>query len=71
MPWTGPEFAAKHNHKLKGVAANKAARIATAMVERGVPEGEAIATANKRARPHKAGKSAKQRSGKTRSWTGG
>ncbi len=50
MPWTGPEFAAKHNHKLRGRAANEAARIATAMVNRGVQEGEAIATANKRVR---------------------
>jgi uncharacterized protein YdaT len=49
VPWTARSFAARHNHKLKGEAAAKAARIATAMVERGVPEGEAIATANKRA----------------------
>lgn len=50
MPWTGKSFAAKHNHKLKGAAATKAAKVATAMVERGVPEGEAIATANARAK---------------------
>jgi len=51
MPWpTGKSFAQKHNHSLKGAAANKAARIATAMVNRGVPEGEAIATANARAK---------------------
>lgn len=49
MPWTGKEFSAKHNHKLSGPQANKAARQATAMVRSGVPEGEAIATANKRA----------------------
>lgn len=49
MPWTAKSFAKKHNHKLKGKAATKAAKIATAMVERGVPEGEAIATANARA----------------------
>ena len=49
MPWTGPEFARKHNKKLKGRAADKAAAQATAMVRAGVPEGEAIATANKRA----------------------
>ncbi len=48
MPWTAQSFAAKHNHKLKGKAAAKAASIATAMVKRGVPEGEAIATANSR-----------------------
>lgn len=49
MPWTGKQFAAKHNKSLSGSAANKAARQATAMVRAGVPEGEAIATANKHA----------------------
>lgn len=49
MPWTGKSFAQKHNHKLKGKAAEKAATQATAMVNAGVPEGEAIATANKHA----------------------
>jgi hypothetical protein len=48
MPWaTGDEFADRHNHKLMGPAATKAAHMATAMVSSGVPEGEAIATANK------------------------
>lgn len=47
MPWTGASFAEKHNHKLKGAAADKAAAQATAMVKAGVPEGIAIATANK------------------------
>jgi len=51
MPWTGPQFAKKHNHKLSGASANKAAKQATAMVNAGVPEGEAIATANKNAKP--------------------
>jgi uncharacterized protein YdaT len=68
VPWTGKSFASKHNHSLKGKAATKAAKIATAMVNRGVPEGEAIATANKRA--NTAGKSARHRSGKTKSWNG-
>ncbi len=49
MPWSAASFKAKHNHKLKGAAASKAAAMATAMVKAGVPEGEAIATANKRA----------------------
>lgn len=49
MPWTGPEFAAKHNKKLKGEAAARAAAQATAMIQHGVPEGIAIATANKHA----------------------
>ena len=47
MPWDAKGFTAKHNHKLKGAAASKAAAQATAMVRAGVPEGEAIATANK------------------------
>lgn len=49
MPWTGQSFASKHNHKLKGAAAAKAAHQADAMLRAGVPEGEAIATANKHA----------------------
>lgn len=47
MPWTGTSFAEKHNHKLTGDAADTAARMASAMVREGVPEGTAIATANK------------------------
>jgi uncharacterized protein YdaT len=51
MPWpSGKEFAAKHNKKLHGAAAQKAADQATAMLRAGVPEGEAIATANKTAK---------------------
>jgi len=49
MPWTPAEFKAKHNKKLSTSAAAKAAAQATAMINAGVPEGEAIATANKRA----------------------
>lgn len=47
MPWGPEDFANKHNKKLKGDAAKTAAAQATAMVKAGVPEGEAIATANK------------------------
>lgn len=47
MPWTGPQFAAKHNKALRGARAKKAAAQATAMVRAGVPDGVAIATANK------------------------
>ena len=47
MPWDGAGFASKHNKKLKGRAADKAAAQATAMVKAGVDEGVAIATANK------------------------
>ena len=49
MPWTPKEFASRHNHSLSGSQAKKASSIANAMLGRGVPEGEAIATANKRA----------------------
>ena len=49
MPWTGKTFKAKHNHKLNAKQADKAAKQATAMINAGVPEGEAIATANKHA----------------------
>jgi uncharacterized protein YdaT len=52
MPWTGKQFAEKHNKKLKGAGAAKAASIATAMVRGGVDEGVAIATANKYANKH-------------------
>lgn len=48
MPWTGKSFAAKHNHSLNKSEAKSAARQATAMVQKGVDEGVAIATANKR-----------------------
>lgn len=47
MPWDARSFSARHNKKLHGKAASKAAEMATAMVREGVPEGEAIATANK------------------------
>lgn len=47
MPWNAKSFTAKHNKKLHGNAASKAAAQATAMVKNGVPEGIAIATANK------------------------
>lgn len=47
MPWDAKSFRSKHNKKLSGAAASKAAAQATAMVKAGVPEGEAIATANK------------------------
>ena len=49
MPWDAKSFAARHNKKLKPAAAAKAASIANAMLRSGVPEGEAIATANARA----------------------
>ena len=50
MPWTPESFRTKHNKKLTKPQARKAASIANAMLSRGVPEGEAIATANSRAK---------------------
>lgn len=48
MPWrSGADFAKRHNKKLKSKAATTARNQAEAMIDRGVPEGEAIATANK------------------------
>jgi DNA-binding transcriptional regulator YiaG len=47
MPWSGKEFAEKHNHKLTGKAATSAGKQATTLVNNGMPEGEAIAIANK------------------------
>jgi uncharacterized protein YdaT len=49
IPWTGKSFAAKHNKKLSGARATKAASIANAIIRGGGDEGVAIATANKRA----------------------
>lgn len=47
MPWGPKDFASRHNKKLHGEAASKAAEQATAMVKAGVDEGTAIAVANK------------------------
>lgn len=57
MPWdSGKAFAERHNKKLKGAAATKAAHMANAMIREGTDEGIAIATAskygNKMARKH-------------------
>jgi uncharacterized protein YdaT len=50
MPWTGKTFRERHNKGLTPMQGDKAAKQATAMVKAGVPEGMAIATANKHAR---------------------
>ena len=50
MPWTAQQFKAKHNKSLTLPRAGKAAKQATAMIHAGVPEGVAIATANKHAK---------------------
>ena len=49
MPWDAKSFKSKHNHKLTGKQAGKAAKMANAILERTGDEGLAIATANKRA----------------------
>jgi len=67
MPWTGKQFAERHNKSLGPESAARAARIANAMLDRGVPEGEAIATANKNAK-RKAAPAFRGR--RTRSYTG-
>jgi uncharacterized protein YdaT len=46
MPWTSSSFK-KHNKKLKGKKATKAAHIANAILKATGNEGLAIATANK------------------------
>jgi len=61
MPWTGKQFASRHNKALKGVAADKAARQANAVLASGVPEGEAIAIANKGAAKRKRSRSLRWR----------
>ena len=50
MPWTAEQFRAKHNKGLSLGAARSAANQASAMIAHGVPEGEAIAIANKHAK---------------------
>lgn len=49
MPWSGKTFKSRHNKSLTTSQASKAAAQANAMLKAGVPEGEAIATANKHA----------------------
>ena len=62
MPWTPKSFKAKHNKSLTPAQSEHAASIANAILKRGVSEGIAIATANKRAentrtgKPHQVGK---------------
>lgn len=56
MPYTAKSFAEKHNRKLTGKAASKAAEMATAMEKEGVEPGIAIATANKKGNAMQRGK---------------
>ena len=50
MPWTPESFKAKHNKSLTPAQAKKASAQANAVLRSGVPEGEAIAIANKHAK---------------------
>ena len=50
MPWTGKQFKSRHAHGLSDAQAAHAAGMANAMLKSGTPEGEAIATAIKRAK---------------------
>ena len=50
MPWPGTSFK-KHNKSLSNSQARKAGKQATALLGK-VPEGEAIAIANKHAKAH-------------------
>jgi uncharacterized protein YdaT len=61
MPWTGPQFANRHNKSLKGGAAEKAAAQANAILRSGASEGIAIATANKEANKRKRSRSLRWR----------
>lgn len=64
MPWTPSEFIQRHNHGLNKKQGAKAARQASAMVKAGVPEGVAIATANKHAKDKPKGRRADRWYGK-------
>lgn len=46
MPWNAKNFSSRHNKKLHGEAATKAANVATALVNKGEDEGKAIRIAN-------------------------
>jgi hypothetical protein len=47
MPWTGAQFAERHNHGMTPAQATHASHIANAILRRSGDEGMAIATANK------------------------
>lgn len=54
MPWSGKSFRSGHNKKLTAAQAKKAAAQANALLKKGLPEGEAIAIANKHAAERRA-----------------
>lgn len=69
MPWNAASFKRDHNHSLSKGEAASAAKQATAMVNAGVDEGIAIATANKRInRLRKKGMISDRARGRMRKW---
>lgn len=50
MPWTPQTFAKRHNHALTKPQAQKAARIANAILKQSGDEGKAIGIANAQAK---------------------
>lgn len=52
MPWTPQSFRQKHNKKLNAKQSFHAAAQANRLLQSGMPEGEAIAIANKYANAH-------------------
>lgn len=50
MPWSPGEFASRHNKKLKGARAARAASIANAILKDTGDEGKAIRIANSKVR---------------------
>ncbi len=51
MPWTGKTFKSRHNKGLSQSKADKAARVANAVLEKTGDEGKAIRIANAKASP--------------------
>ena len=62
MPWSGSTFSKRHNKKLRGARANKAARVANAILRKSGDEGKAIRIANAMARKGKRKRSRVRRS---------
>jgi uncharacterized protein YdaT len=50
MPWDAKSFAARHNKRLSGDRAGKAARVASAILRETGDEGKAIRIANAQAK---------------------
>lgn len=59
MPWDGQTFRERHAKHLSPAQADRAARVANAMLKNGTPEGEAIATGIARGKGQKPKKHAR------------